>query len=308
MTAEQFITEVRQLAQLADVDSADLANPTAEADSDEGILNIANREMRGKLLSDVMALREEFFVLKQEYSITTASAAYRIPSRAVGAKLRDVVYVNSSGSALGLPRLRPEDVTEQYRFGFYLQGNSIVLRSEDSTGTLRISYFARPGKLVKVAFTGIVESINTTTKAVTLTADKSAVFGTAGASVTVDVQEAGSPFEYVAVGQAVTATVASTKSVLTFASLPSNLSVGDSIALEDTSNYVQLPEEAANVLTYRTAAKSLEAIGDGEGSKRLLESAKEMEESMRILLTPRVDGRPQKISNKKLLGTGWWRL
>lgn len=307
MTAEQFITEVRQLAQLADVDSADLANPTAEADSDEGILNIANREMRGKLLSDVMALREEFFVLKQEYSITTASATYRIPSRAVGAKLRDVVYVDGSSNAIGMPRLRPEDVAEQYRFGFYLQGNSIVLRSEDSTGTLRISYFARPGKLVKVAYTGIVESINTTTKAVTLTADRQSVF-VPSSTVTVDIQEAGSPFEYVAVGQSAVASISNGKSILTFTSMPSGLSAGDSIALEDTSNYVQLPEEAANVLTYRTAAKSLEAIGDGEGSKRLLESAREMEESMRILLTPRVDGRPQKISNKKLLGTGWWRL
>lgn len=307
MTAEQLITEVRQLAQLADVDSADLSNPTAEADSDEGILNIANREMRGKLLSDVMSLREEFFVLKQDYAITTASDSYRIPSRAVGAKLRDVVYVDSASNATGLPRLKPEDVVEQYRFGFIVQGNSIVLRTQDSSGTLRLSYFARPGKLVKAAYVGTVESINTTTKAVTLTADKSAVFGSGGATVVVDIQKAGSPFEYVAVGSSVTATLA-TKTVLTFSSLPSGLAVGDSVALEDTSNYVQLPEEAASVLAYRTAAKSLEAIGDEGGTKRLSESASEMEEAMRVLLTPRVDGRPQKISNKKLLGSGWWRV
>ena len=59
MTAEQLILEVRQLAQLPSVDSADAATPSAEPDTDEGILVIANRELRGKLLSDVLALRSE---------------------------------------------------------------------------------------------------------------------------------------------------------------------------------------------------------------------------------------------------------
>lgn len=304
MTAEQLIAEVRQLAQLADVDSNDLSNASIEPDSDEGILAIANREMRGKLLSDVMALREEFFVLKQDFSITAAGASYRIPSRAIGAKLRDVVYIDGADNARGLPRLRPEQVEEQYRFGFYLQGNNIVLRSEDADGTLRVSYFARPGRLVKVSATGTVESVSPSTNSVTLTADKASLFSN---GLLVDVQNGGSPFDYSGVGLSCTHSLAGGKSVLTFASYPAGVAPGDRVSIEDTSNFVQLPEEAANVLTYRVAAKTMEAIGDDAGFKRLAESASEMEEAMRVLLTPRVDGKAQKLSNKKLFGTGWWR-
>ncbi len=304
MTAEQLIAEVRQLAQLADVDSNDLSNASIEPDSDEGILAIANREMRGKLLSDVMALREEFFVLKQDFPITSAGASYRIPSRAIGAKLRDVVYLDGTGNARGLPRLRPEQVEEQYRFGFYLQGNNIVLRSEDAEGTLRVSYFARPGKLVKSPYSGTIESVSPSTNAVTLTTDKSAVFSL---GLLADVQNSGSPFDYSGVSLAYTHSLDGGKSVLTFATYPVGAAVGDVVYLQETTSYVQLPEEAANVLTYRTAAKTMEAIGDDGGFKRLAESASEMEDAMRILLTPRVDGKAQKLSNKKLFGTGWWR-
>lgn len=306
MTAEQLIAEVRQLAQLADVDSADLSNPAAEADSDEGILAIANREMRGKLLSDVMALREEFFVLKQEYAITTPSAAYRIPSRAVGAKLRDVVYVDTGNNALGMPRLRPEDVAEQYRFGFILQSNSIVLRSQENAGILRVSYFARPGKLVKATAVGPVTAIDTATNVITVSGEATGCH----TATLFDFQKAGSPFEYLAVEVAGVHNGGHGGShTFTFAGgLPAGLAVGDVLCAAEQSNFVQLPEEAANVLTYRTAAKVLEAVGDDNGLKRLADSAKEMEEAMRVLLTPRVDGRPQKLSSKKLFGAGWWRL
>lgn len=306
MTAEELITQVRQLAQLADVDSADLANPSAEADSDEGILSIANRELRGKLLSDVMALREEFFVLKQDFPITVASASYRIPSRAIGAKLRDVVYVDSGGSAQGMPRLRPEEVEQQYRYGFYLQGNSVVLRNEENSGTLRLSYFARPGKLVKSTAVGPITAIDTATNIVTVSG---AASGCHSATL-FDFQKAGSPFEYLAVEVAGVHNAGHGAShTFTFAGgLPAGLATGDVLCAADQTNYVQLPEEASNVLAYRVAAKSLEAVGDMGGLKRLADSAKEMEEAMRVLLTPRVDGRPQKISNKKLFGGGWWRL
>lgn len=307
MTAEELITQVRQLAQLADVDSADAANPSAEPDTDEGILAIANREMRGKLLSDVMSLREEFFVLKQDFTITSASASYRIPSRAIGAKLRDVVYIDGNNNAKPIPRLPPEDVIDQYRYGFYIQNNSIVLRSEDNTGTLRVSYFARPGKLVLAAGIATITAINTSTKTVTVEGDDGHMHPTPPSppnTLNFDIQKSSSPFEYVAVGQPATHPASHQ---FTFTGTMPSVSIGDRFELEDESNYVQLPEEAANVLVYRTAAKVLEALGDESGLRRLAGSAKEMEQAMTILLSPRVDGKPQKLVNKTLFGNRWWR-
>lgn len=308
MTAEELITQVRQLAQLADVDSADVANPSAEPDTDEGILATANREMRGKLLSDVMALREEFFVFKQDFTITAASDSYRIPSRSIGAKLRDVVYVDSGGTSRPIPRLTPEDVLERYRYGFYIQNNSVVLRSEDSTGTLRMSYFARPGKLVLQSRVATITVITAGTNSITVTDDNGHLHPANPSppnTLNFDIQKSSSPFEYVSVGQAATHPSAH---VFTFpGGIPTGVSVGDKFELEDESNYVQLPEEAANVLVYRTAAKVLESLGDEGGLKRLAGSAKEMEEAMSLLLSPRVDGKPQKFVNKRLFGNGWWR-
>ena len=308
MTAEELITQVRQLAQLADVDSADAANPSAEPDTDEGILAIANREMRGKLLSDVMSLREEFFVVKQNFTITTASASYRIPSRAIGAKLRDVVYVDGNNNVKPIPRLPPEDVIDQYRYGFYIQNNSIVLRSEDANGILRVSYFARPGKLVLQSRVATITVITTGTNSITVTGDNGHLHPANPSppnTLNFDIQKSSSPFEYVSVGQAATHP---SVHVFTFpGGIPSGISVGDMFELEDESNYVQLPEEAANVLVYRTAAKVLEALGDESGLRRLAGSAKEMEQAMTILLSPRVDGKGQKVVNKTLFGNRWWR-
>jgi hypothetical protein len=307
MTAEELITQVRQLAQLADVDSADAANPSAEPDTDEGILAIANREMRGKLLSDVMALREEFFVFKTDFTITQASASYRIPSRAIGAKLRDVVYVDGSNNVKPIPRLPPEDVIDQYRYGFYIQNNSVVLRSEDNTGVLRMSYFARPGKLVIQNRVATITVISSSTN-ITVTGDNGHLHPANPSppnTLNFDIQKSTSPFEYVAVGKAASHPSAH---VFSFAAgVPSGTSVGDTLELEDETNFVQLPEEAANVLVYRTAAKVLEAIGDESGLRRLSGSAKEMEQAMTILLSPRVDGKGQKVVNKTLFGNRWWR-
>jgi len=307
MTAEELITQVRQLAQLANVDSADAANPSAEPDTDEGILAIANREMRGKLLSDVMSLREEFFVLKQDFTITTAAASYRIPSRAIGAKLRDVVYVDGDRSR-PIPRLPPEDVIDQYRYGFYIQNNSIVLRSEDNTGTLRVSYFARPGKLVLQNRIATIDVIDTATDTITVSGDGGWMHPQNPSppnTLNFDIQKSSSPFEYVAVGQP--ATHPSNHDFTFTGGIPDGVSLGDRFELEDESNYVQLPEEAASVLVYRTAAKVLEALGDEPGLRRLAGSAKEMEQAMTILLSPRVDGKAQKVVNKTLFGNRWWR-
>lgn len=305
MTAEELIIQVRQLAQLADVDSADVANPSAEPDTNEGILATANREMRGKLLSDVMSLREEFFVFKQDFSITAASASYRIPSRSIGAKLRDVVYVDAGGTSRPIPRLSPEDVLERYRYGFYVQNNSVVLRSEDNTGTLRMSYFARPGKLVLSTEVGPIVAVNTSTNVVTVSQPADGCHD----ATSFDFQKSSSPFEYIAVDVAGvhTAHGAGTHTFTFAGGLPAGLAVGDVLCASDQSNYVQLPEEAANVLVYRTAAKVLESLGDEGGLKRLAGSAKEMEEAMSLLLSPRVDGKPQKFVNKRLFGNGWWR-
>lgn len=304
MTAEQLILEVRQLAQLPSVDSADAATPSAEADTDEGILAIANREMRGKLLSDVLALREEFFVLKQDFPITEAAASYRIPSRAIGAKLRDVFYTDSGGASVGVPRLRPEDVQSQYRWGFYIQNNSVVMRSEINTGTMTLSYFARPGKLVKVSGVYKVFSVDAANKTITLTTNPFSAFD--GTTISVDVQKAGSPFEYVVASAPAVCSTVSSKSVLTFSVDIGAAAANDLVALEDNTNYVQLPEEAANVLVYRTAAKVLETVGDSNGANALRKSAVEMEDAMRVLLTPRVDGKAQKFSSKALFGRRWW--
>src|SRR5688500_16338008 len=94
-------------------------------------LSFINDEIQTFIVPLLMSVREEFFVANSTSTIVSGTANYPIPTRAIGAKLRNVLMLNGSVYE-PLERLEPERVardgtTSGTPEGYYLEGNDVVL-------------------------------------------------------------------------------------------------------------------------------------------------------------------------------------
>lgn len=85
-----------------------------------------------------------------------------------------------------------------------------------------------------------------------------------------------------------------------FSITPKNLTfcVGDFIMEENETIVPQLPAELEPILAQRTAVKMLEALGDFDGMKMAQDELERMEHNSMTLIDTRVEGAPQKITNR----------
>lgn len=143
-TAEQLIRSIRLKNPLANVGS------TGSTDSD--LLLLINEAMYTYLLPKILKQHEEYFTIKERFSIA-ANNAVRIPHRAMYQKLRHLYLVGSSGRTRIDPvqkeRLHETRFTGTFA-GYYIEGNEVVLHPVASPGLseLEMHYFFRPGELV----------------------------------------------------------------------------------------------------------------------------------------------------------------
>lgn len=285
---------------LADVRrSGMLPNTATVGTSDTDILAHADKEIQCRIVPLVMSVREEFCVRSKDTALVSGQSAYRIPSRAIGAKLRDVLLAFSDGTTRNLARLSPEEAqnysptSSPYPAGFYLEQNSVVLvPTPNSSGaaSLRLKYFVRPNALVATGYT--IGSIDTALSKVLVT-NGSGIFSTFS---TVDIISAKSPFDSLAIDQTPTAANISGADVyLTFASLPDGLALGDYVADAEQSAVPQVPLEFHNYLYQRTLCRVLQSIGDTEGLAAAERDAEKMREDALTLLANRVEGEPKKV-------------
>lgn len=271
--------------------------------SDERILAALNREQRLYLARLLLSVRESHQVAHADLALSASVTRYRVPSRAVGAKVKLVSLQRATGQVPlhAMPYERQvEDAPAAGPGDYWFEGNHLVLRAAPTTGeTLRITYFRRLGELVPEEQAGLVESFDANAQTVTL-ADVPDDFGTAAADY--DFIQGTEHFDTLAVEQEATRS----GDVLTFTEeLPDELAVGDYIALPGQSPLCQAPRELHDVLTLRTAFALLDAVGDPKAAatERRLASA---EKDALSLLAPRVDGEPKVLLNR--YGPGWGRV
>lgn len=255
-------------------------------------LRFANHEMQINLVPLVMSAREEYFVADYNHSVTANQSSYQIPTRAIGGKLRDVQFISGTDIS-SLPRLEPELIssTVNGREGFYLQANNVVLSPTPTVtdGTLRLKHFRRPGTLVATSACGQITDIDSGTNSVTISSTPS----TFTTGVEVDFIRNKPGFDSLAIDQAISGVSGTT---ISFSSLPSDLAVGDWIALATESPIPQLPVELHPVLAQAVAVKCILAQGKKAEAEQM--RLKEMKEAALLLLTPRIDGEPRKITNQ----------
>lgn len=254
--------------------------------TDAEILTIADEETQTKIMPRLMAIREEFFVFNYTTAVTQSQRLYLIPPRSVGGMVREVRLINSNGTYLDLERIEPEAVQGEQTGNpsqFYLECESVALYPTPSAtqNTLQMSFFIEQGKLVEIANSGVISSINTGTNTVTLASIPSSwVTGNLFDLISGTGNQA-----YKAIDNS--GTVSGTS--IQFASLPSTLQVGDYVTIAETSVLVQLPRNMRAALAQATAARLLESQNQ-PGAEKMAETAMMSIEASIRMLSPRVHG------------------
>jgi hypothetical protein len=282
-----------------------LPTATAVGCADADLLSVANEELQSYLAPLILDLREEYFAFRSTLTTAAGTAEYRIPSRAIGAKLREVEILATGGEVRNLELISLDELEEWPQSGqgtpgaFYLRGNSVALVPTPSAAeTLRLTYFLRPSEVTATA--GNYATIATLSGS-TITTSGAHGFTTA---TVCDFVKAQSPFEILSIDA--TPAVAS-GSDLEFASVPSDLAVGDYVCKAELSPVPQLPADFQPLLAQRVAMKVLESLGLSGKHELAARRLVEMEEQLRRTFAPRVDGEPKICApNSFGLMGGWY--
>jgi hypothetical protein len=278
--------------------------PTSEASfTAADFYKVMDEEMQTYMVPLLMSVREEYLVVSQDITVTAGTTEYYIPERAIGGRLRDVTLSGGNDGYYSLTRLEPENIeaftNTSGAGGYYLRGNQIVLSSSTASGTLRVTYYQRPNRVVATTAVGEITAIAGST--VTIAAAPS----TFTTTVTYDFVKGKPGFD--TLGKDFSASAAGTSMVFT-SSPPTGLAVGDFVCLSQETPIPQLPVELHPLLAQRAAAMVLRAVGNPK-AEGIYKIAEEMEARALKILTPRTDGSNRKVVNKFGVGRGTnsWR-
>lgn len=264
--------------------------------STSDILELADEVSKTTLLPAIISTREEYYLFSEDFSITSGVAAYAIPHRSMGLTVREVHLIDGSGNVRSLNRISVDRLNlisnsegSSTPAQFYLKGNEVVLYPSptNSTLTLRVYYYLRPGNLVVTTEAATIATINTSTNVITVnTIPSTWVTGN-----TFDLIQAKGGHRHMAID--LTSTLISGTSI-TLPSLPTGLAVGDYIALAGESPVVQMPPDFQPILATLTASEMLLSMSQPQGEKVLAKGIRNLEIAQKML-TPRVVGEEELI-------------
>ncbi len=95
------------------------------------------------------------------------------------------------------------------------------------------------------------------------------------------------------------------------ADFPDTVVVGDYVALAQQSPVIQLPDECYPLFESAICERVLYAIGDYEGSAKLMTDMVQEDQNIKKMMEPRIEGAQTKIVNRNGLmrgrGNAFWR-
>ena len=261
------------------------------------IMRIIDEELERHVVPKIMACRENYFLYEEDTTVTSGTAEYKIPYRAIGGKFKTVKWVNSSDDEQRMSQIVYEDVPlfqngDHNEPKFYIKRNSIVLvpAPSNSVEKIRWGIYLKPSSVIAVSAAAKVASINTTSKVVTTESTPSTITS----STKVDIVRGKGGFECLSIDQTVTVSGTS----ITFSSLPTDLAAGDYICLAQETPFPQIPADIHSYLTLRVCKVILEGLGFFKEAEVLQKDLKEVESVFDTMLTPRTEGNPKKIINR----------
>lgn len=267
-------------------------------------IDILNEEMDIGVVPFILSTHEEYLLHTIDIDFSTAtSQIFRIPSRAIGNKLRGADYVTSENNLQEMTRIDIDDLyyfqnsfnTYNGAFAFYVQNDELHIVNAAPTGvSLRMYFYMRPASLVEEKYAAIIQNINTTTGEIQVDKVPTTFINT----LEYDFTEHRAPNKLLGYDKASTA-VNSTTKVITFAAadLPENLRVGDYITLAEETIVPQIPVELHPLIAQRAAVHCLHALGDAQAIQTAEMKMQQMETKTVDLIDNRVENSPQKVNN-----------
>lgn len=299
--ADDFLAQVKSRAQLPDITGA-LSN--------EDILLLADQAMQTEIEPLVLGLKREYWTKVYDEDIVPGTTEYRIFHRAAGAKLRDLLLVDSAGNEYSIPEIAPEQAWryKQYQANwitssaYYVQGEHVVLvpAPTQSGYVLRQKYYLRRPRLtidtdnyaVITGVTGPILSVAATPANITT-------------GSYVDIVRNKPYFDIVTVEAEVA--LSGVGSIALAETPSSSVRVGDYVCVADTSYLIPLPVEIQQLLLTATVGKVLMALGD-ERATREIGVFERDRERVKVLLSPRNEGEaPRVINRSSPIRGGFWR-
>lgn len=273
---------------------------TKTISSPVNLLRLATEELRAKIVPIVMEVGEEFYVKTLDIPVVANQANYPLSTRTVGNTARSIRLINGL-SDVPFSYVDFDDawtLAPGIPVGYYFENNNIVLYPAPAANgyTLRTRQFFRPNRLAQVSDCAVITAINTATNQVTVASAPAAW----GVATSLDMIAKEVPYACRGIDKAVTAIASN---IVTFASLPSDLVVGDYLALAEYTPLPQIPEEFQPVLAQMVVCKVLEATGDRQGLQVARADLKDDVMGCMKLLTPRDQSHP-----KKIIGNNWRRV
>lgn len=281
------------------------------------LLAIANKEMSLKVVSDIMSVREDFFLKTKQEALVADVDHYRVPKQAVGNSLKAVFIVDASGNERRINRI---DVEQRYRYAgqtgepqkFYLEGDEVVLCPcpATSSGYVLFSYFARPNILVETSSCAKITAIGTSGSNTVFTVDTD-LSPSLSSGDEVDFLSAKSPFllwadEVDIVSISATQIEVLTSSVVNAASV-TEPQVGDYICPTGCANIPMIPIEFHPVLAEMAAVRMLRSLGDLNKVNAAKAELQEMRMEALRLIKNRVEVSPISVSGRNPLMSAFRR-
>lgn len=280
--------------------------------TDADILAIADEKIASRMVPLIESFDTDFFVTPTSVPIIADQNYYDVPYRAVARGLRDLQIVDAQQVRRSLPLIALE---EQAYFtmssdvaGFYFEGDRIKLlpRAPSNTTYMELLMWWRmpPSKLMQEADAGVVSSVTYDVGGldeVTLSSLPS--FAQSGVEIDFVKKRSGS---WILAFDKQIQSVSGSTLRFTAGDVPTNLSVGDYVCPQEYSPVVNMvPNEALSLLKSHITQGILEAIGDFEGANRIAKmNIPEEEKDFKSLMSPRIDGEPVVVINRRSLWRG----
>lgn len=277
---------------------------------DSDLILVANEELLLKMVSDIISVREDFFLSVKTTAITGGIDHYTIPKGAVGNTIKVLLVRDSNGNERVLDRI---DASSRGDFAgqtgapvkFFFEGDEVVLcpKPDTSTDTLVFVFFKKPNKLIETTSCAKITNISSAGGTTTFTVDTDL---TADLSVgaTVDFLSAKSPYllwnDEIAITAITSTTIAVATSDVSNAVGTVEPVVNDYICPSGYANIPQVPDEAYPVLCQMVAVRALASLGDLNKWNAAKAELKEMRSEMMKLMKNRAEATPITVTGSGL--------
>lgn len=299
---EALISSIRGLAKILPVDNGS----TWPLDSD--IIRIINTEIGSYLVPHIGKIHEGHFVQHTDTPIVSGQIYYPLPGRAAGNVATFMQLLDSNFNPIFWPGMQQEDLENILRTPsiwnlysnptwYFIEGNNVRFATSpvNNAQYLRFYYPQRPSQVVPSTSVTTITSITPGSGNYTIGYAALPTTATFSTSTALEVVNANPGFSVVAVG---TPTAVNATSATFSGAQPPYINVGDSLCLQDQSNYVSwVPLELTMGLLDKWVACQIALTnGDDDHAARLSKLIEAAEGNSQFYLGKREQRSMRKIS------------